>query len=107
MKQFLLAWAAIFSALFSAVPAQAEQADVDAAARGVVRIVIIASDGERAAILGHGTGFAITRNKILTNAHVVEKAARYDDVGVGVIRAEGDDRWPARIIAYSPDNDLA
>ena len=41
------------------VLAQAEPADIDAAARGVVRVVIIGEDGEELVPISHGTGFAV------------------------------------------------
>ena len=54
------------------VPARAD--DISAAARGVVRVVIIAqADGEELG-RGHGSGFAIAPNRIVTNAHVVREA---------------------------------
>jgi serine protease Do len=94
-------------AMLAAVPATAEQADIDAAARSVVRIVLIQVDGDGAMLIGHGTGFAVSRNRILTNHHVIAEALDYDDVAVGVIRAEGSDRWGARIVAVAPRIDLA
>ena len=40
--------------------AHADQADIDAASRGVVRIVIIEDDGTQLYPISHGTGFAVT-----------------------------------------------
>ena len=57
---------------------------------------------------GHGSGFAISDTKIVTNAHVVEIAARYpDNVAVGAVPSEGKGAVPARIIAVDEDRDLA
>src|SRR3546814_5060394 len=52
--------------------ARAEQQDIAAAARGVVRIVLVATNGSEAYFVGHGSGFAVAPDKIVTNAHVVE-----------------------------------
>lgn len=89
------------------VPVSAEQADTNAAARSVVRVVLIQVRDDGARLVSHGTGFAVSRNRILTNNHVIEDALDRSDIAVGVIRAEGSDRWGARIIGRSPRNDLA
>ncbi|MDT0507685.1 serine protease [Novosphingobium sp. MMS21-SN21R] len=85
----------------------ADPADISAAGRSVVRVVIIESDGERANLITHGSGFAVTPNLIVTNAHVVEELRRDDTLIAGVVPAEGGNGYPARLIAYSPANDLA
>lgn len=87
-------------------PAHAD--DVSAAARGVVRVVTIATiDGEIIGF-GHGSGFAVAPNRVVTNAHVVELAARYpDNVLIGVVPSEGERAVPGRLIAVDPDRDLA
>ena len=54
--------------------ARAEPADIDAAARGVVRVVIIGNDDEEIFPVSHGTGFAVAQDLIVTNAHVVRDA---------------------------------
>jgi hypothetical protein len=57
---------------------------------------------------GHGSGFAISDTKIVTNAHVVEIAARYpDNVAIGAVPSEGKGAVPARILAVDEDRDLA
>ena len=59
-------------------PALAEPADIEAAARGVVRVVILEGtdsypdDAPRP--ISHGTGFAVNPTQIVTNAHVVMQA---------------------------------
>ncbi len=96
----------VFSMLGGHV-AHADPADISAAGRSVVRVVIIENDGDRANLITHGTGFAVTPNLIVTNAHVVEQLRGDDTLIAGVVPAEGRNGYPARLIAYSPSNDLA
>jgi S1-C subfamily serine protease len=49
-----------------------------------------------------GTGFCISGNQILTNAHVVRAA-----VDIRVRQHGSTRRFPARIVVYAPDVDLA
>ena len=44
MTRLYRLWAALLLALGAAAPAAADPADIDAAARGVVRVVLIGSD---------------------------------------------------------------
>ncbi len=105
-KQIIAFLALLFIGL--AGPATlADPADISAAGRSVVRVVIIESDGDRANLITHGSGFAVTPNLIVTNAHVVEELRRDDTLIAGVVPAEGGNAYPARLIAYSPANDLA
>ena len=87
--------------------ASAEQQDIAAAARGVVRVAIVATDGSEAYFVGHGSGFAIAPDKVLTNAHVVELTREEKNLVIGVIPSEGRKSYGGRVIAYSPGNDLA
>lgn len=87
--------------------AHAEQQDIAAAARGVVRVALVATDGSDAYFVGHGSGFAVAPDKILTNAHVVELAREEKNLVIGVIPSEGTRTYGGRIIAFSPGNDLA
>ncbi len=90
----------------AAAPARAD--DISTAGRGVVRVVTIASTDGEIVGFGHGSGFAIAPNRIVTNAHVVELAARYpDNVVIGVVPSEGDKSFRGRLIAYDPKRDLA
>ena len=70
-------------ALAAPTVSRAEQQDIAAAARGVVRVVLVATDGSEAYFVGHGSGLAVAPDKILTNAHVVELARQ---CGVGACR---------------------
>jgi len=87
-------------------PAAAD--DISATARGVVRVVTIAIVDDEVVDFSHGSGFAIAPNRIVTNAHVVELAARYPgDVVIGVVPSEGDRSFEGRVVAYDAARDLA
>jgi hypothetical protein len=90
-----------------ATTARADQQDLTAAARGIVRVAIIATDGSQSYFVGHGTGFAVAPDKILTNAHVVELVREEKNLVIGVIPSEGLKSYGGRIVAFSPRNDLA
>lgn len=87
--------------------AKADPADIDAAARGVVRVVMIELDGNRAYYAGHGTGFAVTPKLIVTNAHVVRRMLNNKRLGIGIIPSEGDDPSAGRLVDYDAKRDLA
>src|SRR5215213_1111817 len=71
----LLLRLAIFLLTFAAAPlALAESADIAAAGRGVVRVVLVANDGQTIQYVGHGSGFAVSPTLVVTNAHVVAEA---------------------------------
>ena len=61
---------ACLACLLLAIPvaAQAEPADIDAAARGVVRVVLVEQSGDEMLPVIHGTGFAVSSDMIVTNA---------------------------------------
>ena len=88
-------------------PAMADSADIEAAARGVVRVIVIGKDGEELFPISHGTGFAVGGSRIVTNAHVVSEAIEDDRLSIGVVPAEGEQAVYARVVAVSPRNDLA
>lgn len=106
IRTLLLALAA-FATLALPHPAQADPADINAAARGVARIVIVGSDGEEVFLISHGTGFAVTPKMVVTNAHVVEQARQDSRLRIGVVPPEGRGGSFARVVAFSPRNDLA
>jgi S1-C subfamily serine protease len=97
MLGFLVAWAA---------PARAD--DISAAGRGVVRVVTVAVVDDEVVGFGHGSGFAVGPDRIVTNAHVVELAGRYaGNVVIGIVPSEGDKSYQGRLIAVDEDRDLA
>lgn len=93
-------------ALVWAIPARAD--DISASARGVVRIVTIAVVNDEVVGTGHGSGFAVAPNRVVTNAHVVELADRYpDNVVIGIVPSEGDKSFQGRVVAIDQQRDLA
>ena len=115
MSRILLLLALILASLGAAVPALAEPADIDAASRGVVRIVIFdrAEEGgeEELFPVSHGTGFAVGPQRIVTNAHVVRESMQPGPFGedrvIGIVPPDGDAPAFARIVAIDPGTDLA
>ena len=99
---------ALFALFFAAVlPAHAEQQDIAVTVRGVVRVVLIATNGDQAYFVGHGSGFAVAPDKVLTNAHVVELLRSEKNLVIGIVPSEGKRGYGGKLIAYSPGNDLA
>ncbi|MEM9502110.1 MAG: serine protease [Pseudomonadota bacterium] len=95
------------AAVLAAFPAKADPADIEAAARGVVRVVLIAQDGEEVVPVSHGSGFAVSPNRIVTNAHVIRQALQDDTLRIGIVPSEGEDGAYAKPVSVSPRNDLA
>src|SRR3546814_13818137 len=86
-----------------AQPARAD--DISATARGVARVVTIAFEGESVGDFGYGSGFAIAPARIVTNAHVVEPAARASQpVDIGNVPSPGDQSPRGRVAsaAHAP-----
>lgn len=87
-------------------PAHAD--DISATARSVVRVVSIAIVDDEVVGFGHGSGFAVAPNRIVTNAHVVDLASRYPgNVVIGVVPSEGSKGYEGRVIAIDKVHDLA
>ncbi len=106
MGKILTAMAALV-ALLLPIGAHAEPADIDAAARGVVRVVIIGTDGEEVYPISHGSGFAVTPTTIVTNAHVIREALQDDTLRIGIVPSEGEEAAYGKPASVSPRNDLA
>ncbi len=87
-------------------PAHAD--DISVAGRSVVRVVVIAFEEGEVVDFGHGSGFAVAPNRIVTNAHVVALAAQYpENVVVGVVPSEGSKSYRANLLSIDPARDLA
>jgi V8-like Glu-specific endopeptidase len=99
--------ALLLLALFAfATPARAD--DISAASRSVVRVVVVAVEDGEVVGFGHGSGFVVAPNRIVTNAHVVELAVNYpNDVVIGVVPSEGSRSYGARIVRVDAQHDLA
>jgi len=106
LHRILAAFAAVLLAALPGAGA-ADPADIAAASRGVVRVVLIQYDGGTARLVSHGTGFAIAPDLVVTNAHVVEDLRGSDGIVAGVVPSEGRGGFAATIAAYSPQRDLA
>ena len=104
----LLTALAIVLALACMAPRSARADDIAAAARSVVRVVTIAIVDQEVVGFGHGSGFAVGPNRIVTNAHVVELAQKYpDNVVIGVVPSEGSKSYQGRVVAIDTHRDLA
>ena len=99
--------ALLLALLAAPAPLLAETADITAAARGVVRVVIVARDGEAIFPVSHGTGFAVADELFVTNAHVVADMVNDPRLAIGIVPPEGGDAVFGRLVAVSPRNDLA
>ncbi|MDE1466351.1 S1C family serine protease [Aurantiacibacter sp. D1-12] len=108
MQRILALFAlALCVTLLRPAPALADPADIEAASRGVVRVVIIGNDGPEIFPISHGTGFSVGGERIVTNAHVVAEAVRDDRLAIGIVPADGSEAVYARIVTVSTRNDLA
>lgn len=97
---------ALLAMVAFAAPARAD--DISAAGRSVVRVVVIAFEDGEVMGFGHGSGFAIAPNRIVTNAHVVAQAAQdNENVTIGVVPSEGSQAFRARLVSVDPARDLA
>jgi hypothetical protein len=106
MNRLLLMLIFLLALLAPASPARAD--DISVAGRSVVRVVVIAFGEEDEVVgFGHGSGFAVGPNRIVTNAHVVAQAQPGARVAVGVVPSEGNQAYRARVIATDPARDLA
>lgn len=98
--------AVLFSTLFPVV-ARADQADINAASRSVVRVVLITEENGEPSLVGHGSGFAVAPDVIVTNFHVIDPARENPDIRIGIVPSQGKSGWFGRVIAIAPQADLA
>jgi V8-like Glu-specific endopeptidase len=96
----------LLAMLALAAPARAD--DIAVAGRSVVRVVVIQfNEDQEVSDFGHGSGFAIAPNRVVTNAHVVAMAQEGKAVAIGVIPSQGAQATRAHVIAIDPARDLA
>ena len=105
MNRLLMALVLLAAGL--AAPLKAEPADITAASRSVVRVVLAASNGDQVAFVGHGSGLAVAPDLIVTNAHVVEIARSEPSVVIGIVPSQGGQSYGGRVVGYLPQKDLA
>ena len=87
--------------------ASADPADITAAARGVVRVVIVQLNNGQVTPVSHGSGFAVAPERIVTNAHVVQEVQGNPMLSIGLIPSEGGDPVYGKIVAVDSRRDLA
>lgn len=98
----------LLTLLLLLTPTIARADDIAAASRGVVRVVTMAVVDGQVVGFGHGSGFAVAPDRIVTNAHVVDLADRYpDNVVIGIVPSEGAKAFQGRVVAYDREADLA
>jgi V8-like Glu-specific endopeptidase len=108
--RFILFLFAMLAVALAATPARAD--DISVAGRSVVRVVVI-SFGEEGEVtgFGHGSGFAVAPNRVVTNAHVVAQARQAQQEGrtvsIGIVPSQGAQTSRAHIVAFDPARDLA
>lgn len=107
LRRAALRLVALLLVLLMPMAAQADTQDLAAASRSVVRVALVATDGENAYFVGHGSGVVVAPGKVLTNAHVVDVTRTEPNIVIGIIPAEGTKSYGGRVVAYSPGNDLA
>lgn len=103
----LLALLIVACAAFVAGPLAADPADIQAASRSVVRVVLVAEEDGETFYVGHGSGFAVAPDKIITNAHLVAPMREDASIRIGIIPSEGTTTYGGKLVAISPRNDLA
>lgn len=90
-----------------AAPLAADPNDIQAASRSVVRVVLVAQEDGETFYVGHGSGFAVAPNRIVTNAHLVAPMREDASIRIGIIPSEGITTYGGRLVAISVRNDLA
>lgn len=110
MMELRRLWCALVLAALAllAAPAPARADDVSAASRSVVRVVVVQFEDGEIVDFGHGSGFAVGPNRIVTNAHVVALGVTDPaNVAIGIVPSEGSESFGARLVAVDPGRDLA
>lgn len=107
LHRLIALFAVALAPLVLPAPAMADPSDIAAAARGVVRVVVLGHDKDQLFPVSHGSGFVVQGDKILTNAHVVEEVLQVPGLTLGIVPPQGGAAVPGRIVSYSPKNDLA
>lgn len=85
---------------------RADPADIAAASRSVVRVVVFPAAGGETPI-GHGSGIVVAPDRVLTNAHVVSEEEYEGAIRVVIVPSEGGEAITAEVVDRSPRNDLA
>ena len=108
LRRLLAALLLVIGVSAALPPGPARADDIGATSRSVVRVVTIAIVDQEVVGFGHGSGFAVGPNRIVTNAHVVELAQKYpDNVVIGIVPSEGSKSYQGRVVAIDTKRDLA
>lgn len=106
MMRAILGVLLLLLAMPAASPALAN--DANTAKRGVVRVFVVAENPFGRPSIGHGTGFAIGGDKIVTNYHVIEAALKSRSKPiVAIVPSEGTQVYAIRVEAVDRSKDLA
>ena len=97
----------LFLAPVLVVPAFADASDISAASRSVVRVVVFSTADGQQSIVSIGSGVAVARDKIVTNAHVVEMARGDDSAQIVIVPSDGAQSYRASVVASLSGKDLA
>jgi hypothetical protein len=97
----------LFLAPVLVVPAFADASDISAASRSVVRVVVFSTADGQQSIVSIGSGVAVSRDKIVTNAHVVEMARGDDSAQIVIVPSDGAQSYRASVVASVSGKDLA
>lgn len=106
VMRFIAALLLLCSPMLTA-PIFADASDISAASRSVVRVVVFSSAEGQQTIVSIGSGVAVARDKIVTNAHVVEMAKGDDSVQIVIVPSDGAQSYRATVSASLPAKDLA
>jgi serine protease Do len=87
-------------------PAMADPADIAAASRSVVRVVVF-SEADPTSPIGHGSGIVVAPDLILTNYHVVDEDDYGTRITLTIVPSEGSKTYEAEVVDLSSGNDLA
>ena len=97
----------LFLAPVLVLPAFADASDISAASRSVVRVVVFSTADGQQSIVSIGSGVAVSRDKIVTNAHVVEMARADDSAQIVIVPSDGAQSYRASVVASLSGKDLA
>ena len=97
----------LFLAPVLVVPAFADASDISATSRSVVRVVVFSTADGQQSIVSIGSGVAVARDKIVTNAHVVEMVTGDDSAQIVIVPSDGAQSYRASVVASLSGKDLA
>ena len=103
----LFAFLALLAVTLAPQRVGADPADIAATSRSVVRVVLISKTADGVQLIGHGSGFVVAPDLVVTNAHVVAPLAQDPNLKAGIVPSQGHSGYFAKVVAFSARNDLA